>query len=357
MISLPLPASWLTKKALLRASGFTAVVAAFLVFGMGNTPSYVQNGIPVPFIQNDSVLQGKVTFFSKRNNIDVYEVTFKDGEVEETLMPDNIYLVHIPNDPTITASPIDLVMSLAGTFSHDVDYYGYRYSDAAATFERRDIVATRFKDRFPGQFFASAKARASDASHGNALATFEAQNDVVFRPTDNATGGVRIDPAGSLYVIIANEPNGIDMNPRSLMVCGDGVVTGSEECDDRNTENSDECTNQCTHGLPIPFGSGSTATGATQTDVPLDPGVDESGSRCSGTPIVCTSFNAYVKELADTNNNDVVSDNEALMLTLNVAEAPDQPYSTVNQYDMDQDGDTDNTDVGIILTELDILAP
>ena len=261
MISSPLPATWLSKKVLLGASGFTAVVAAFLVFGAGNTPSFVSNGIPVPFIQQGSLLPGKVTFLTKRNNIDVYDVTFKNSEVKETLMPDRIYLVHIPNDVSITASPIDLAMSLAGTFSHDVDYYGYRYSDAAATFERRDIAATRFKDRFPGQFFASAKARAADAAHGNALANFETQNGVIFRRTDNVTGGVRIDPAGALYIIIANELNGIDMSPRSLVGCGNAVVDGLEQCDDGNVVDTDSCRNDCTVGIPLPFGSGSTNNG------------------------------------------------------------------------------------------------
>ncbi len=260
----------MTKKVLLGAAATVAMVTAFMVLGIGKTPSYVKNGIPVPFLDQGTTLQGSVTFLTKRNNIDVYDVTFKNGEVKETLTQDKIYLIHIPNETSIIDSPIDLAMTLTGTHSHDVDYYGYRYSDAAATVERRDIAAVKFKDRFPAQFFASAKARAADPLHNNALAAFETANDIVFLPTGNVTGGVRIDPAGALYVIIANESAGIDMNPRSLLACGNGAIDGSEQCDDGNRIDADECTNLCLHGFPIPFGSGSTATGAMQTDVSIN---------------------------------------------------------------------------------------
>ena len=232
-----------------------------MMLGIGNTPSFVKNGIPIPFIEGEAAIQGRVTLLTKRNNIDVYDVTFTNNEVKETLTQDKIYLIHIPNQTTITDSPIDLAMFLPGTESHAVDYYGYRYSDAAATFERRDIVATRFKDRFPGQFFASAKARVTDAAHGNALAQFEADNGVVFRRTDNVPGAVRIDPAGALYVVIANEATGIDLSPRTLIGCGNAVINAPEQCDDGNTVDTDSCRNDCTVGTPLPFGSGSTTNG------------------------------------------------------------------------------------------------
>jgi hypothetical protein len=62
-----------------------------------------------------------------------------------------------------------------------------------------------------------------------------------------------------------------------------------------------------------------------------------------------------VKALADTLPQDGnVSENEALLLTLDVADLPANPDP---KYDINGDGVVNNTDVGIILTELDILVP
>ena len=72
---------------------------------------------------------------------------------------------------------------------------------------------------------------------------------------------------------------------------------------------------------------------------------------------MCVSYLSYVLNLADTNRNGVVSETEALILTLDVADAANQPFNTVSQFDIDADGDVDNVDVAAILGQLDILAP
>lgn len=105
---------------------------------------------------------------------------------------------------------------------------------------------------------------------------------------------------------------------------------GTETCDDSNTANADGCSSAC---------------------------AIESNFRCTGTPSVCQSYLDFVKALADTNQDGTVSDNEALILLFNVADAPGQSFGSVSQYDIDADGDVDNADVALILTQLDILAP
>jgi len=107
-------------------------------------------------------------------------------------------------------------------------------------------------------------------------------------------------------------------------------LESGETCDDGNTAAVDGCSDVC---------------------------VTESGYQCTGLPSVCRSYVDIVLELADTNQNGTVSENEALILTFNIIEAPDLPYAQVSQYDMDLDGDVDEDDVMIIVAALDILAP
>lgn len=257
-------APWLGKKLLI---GVAALSAAFVLLTIVRStterPTLADRTIPVPFLSNaGSSLKGSLTFFGKRNGIDVYEVKFNNGEPFEHLAPDRIYLVHVPNSSSVSNVPFDLALTLSGTGGHLVDYYGYRYTDAAATMERRDINALRFKDRFPGQFFASKTARNNDALHGNAIAAFESANQITFLPSDGSPNGVRLDPAGSLYVIVVNSPGGADLAIRNLTGCGNGILEGAEQCDDGNTEDEDTCRNACTIGFPIPFDNGPNGTGA-----------------------------------------------------------------------------------------------
>src|SRR3989338_4029762 len=253
--------------ALLGLSVLLVSIVVLTVFFRKTPSELIYNEIPIPFVSANGTdyLTGNVSYFGKRNGIDVYEVTFNAGEANERMYPDRIYLVHIPNSPEMRDVPLDVAMEpIAG--GSDMDYYGYRYSDTAATIERRDINALRFKDRFPAQFFASDSARRNDINMNKALAAFEQANDVLFLRTDNTAGAVRLDPAGALYVFVVNEVDGAILEPREDPTntwCGDGIVQpATEECDDGNTDAGPACHNDCTVGFPIPFGGTGSSAGA-----------------------------------------------------------------------------------------------
>lgn len=248
----PRPLPWVSQRALIGLSSLTVIVLGFFAVQAGTPSPVLKDGIPIPFASH-SALQGAVTLLDRRNGIDVYTVTFTGGEASAVFQQNKIYLVHIPNHESIVNAPLDHVIKEMTTQGHSVNFFGYRYSDASASSERRDISALRFKDRFPGQFFASAKARAQDALHGSTLTAFETANKVAFVPTDASATSARLDKSGSLYVFVVNEKDGALLSPRDAGVCGNGVPEGTEECDDGNQNDADLCTNACTKGIPVPF--------------------------------------------------------------------------------------------------------
>ena len=195
--------------ALIAAVGAVSLVAAILVIGTLGPSS----GIPVPFATKGSTLAGSVTFSETRNTLDIYDVRLTNGEISEHLLPDRVYIVHIPADSTIQNLSLDAALTASGGV-HAVDYFGYRYSTATATAEIQHVSDASFAARFPAQFFASAIARAQDAAHGGMLAAFEAAKNVTFRPTDGTDPLITIDPAGALYVLIINDANGADLMVR-----------------------------------------------------------------------------------------------------------------------------------------------
>lgn len=406
---------WMKSSALVGVAVVTGVLVTFIAL-QNKTPGS-SRGIPIPFLTRGSTLAGSVTADGKRNNLDLFQVNFDHGETHEHLLPDRVYLVHVPASVTISAVPLDPSMSLSDG-SHSVDYFGYRYSDSSATQEILHASGATFATRFPAQFFASQKARLSDGVHGNALAHFETLNAVTFRPTDGSdtSGKIRIDPVGALYVLIVNEASGADLTVRGIQLCGNGIMESPEQCDDGNSVETDACTTQCKIRLPIPFESGSmirsSVSSSSSSGASCDPmacidcgmaggtcqqaqngcnvcvipvsvcgngilnqgetcddanttAADgcssacsiESNFSCSGAPSVCQSYTDVVKALADTNHNGTVSDNEALSLTLTVIDAPDKPFADVHQYDINGDGVIDSVDISIILNELDTLAP
>ncbi len=259
----------------------------------------MKDGIPLPFGNASNSLQGAITNVGSRNGIDVLDVTFNNGETSELLQPDKIYLVHVPNRIGIANVPLDLAMTIPGTVNHNVDYYGYRYSDASASSERSNINALLFKDRFPAQFFASSGALASDITHGGALAAFAQDNGITFRRTENVTGGVRIDPLGSLYLIIVNQPEGARITLTGVTGCGNGTVEGTEACDDGNSLEGDSCSNLCTVTIPIPIpigpssgSSSSSSSGSGSSSSASGSTVSSSESSSSLSSSVSSSFTA-----------------------------------------------------------------
>jgi cysteine-rich repeat protein len=283
--------------------------------------SLTKNGIPLPFGVEGSRLTGAVTFFEKRNNIDIYEVTFTAGETHETFQENKIYLVHTPAG--ITASAMDNAFVLVNG-GRAVNYFGYKYMDATAGVERAHINDTLFKDRFPGQFFASAKSRVEDVTHGNTIATFTTANGVTFLPSDASANGVQVAPS-ALYVFVVNEHSGANFYPGTVPavcgnsfregteqcddgnqiptdackndctgnagLCGNGTKEGAEECDDGNMNTNDVCKNDCTAGLPIPFdaahGAATQSSQAVSSSVELSAAVAVCGNGTEEAPEQC----------------------------------------------------------------------
>lgn len=147
--------------------------------------------------------------------------------------------------------------------------------------------------------------------------------------------------------------------------CGDSFRQSStgEECDDGNTVNTDSCTQTCRNpacGDGFKQGTEQCDDGDTDsTDGCSAVCVQESGFTCTGdAPSLCLTYNQIVKKLADIDPvNAVVSQREALILTIDMIFAPGQPYATVSRFDINGDGVVNQVDRDIVSTELSILAP
>lgn len=194
---------------------------------------------PIPPFEETkkSSFLGTVTDIGQRNNITISKVTFPVDTDLETLSQNIIYLVETPS--RVEAMPLDFV------FSTSVDFYGYKYTSAAATTEIANRASAAFTDRFPGTFFASQRARDMDSSHDNALATFESSHTIAFGTTDTGGSAIRLEP-NALYVIVMNENTSKTMNIAPSPVCGDGWKVSAEGCDDGGTENGNGCSTGCT---------------------------------------------------------------------------------------------------------------
>jgi cysteine-rich repeat protein len=276
----------------------TAVAIAGVVFvvTMISQPVAPKVGdIPLPFGSSNAALQGAVAPMGQRGGIDVFEVTFSAADTSELLQEDRIYLVRVPNTADVVNVPINLAMTRRenGGDVYDVNFYGYRYGDYFATLERRDIHAPEFKDRFPGQFFASAKAKAADVDHGNALENFATDNGITFLPVSSEQGSVRLQP-NSLYVFIVNEPEGARLRIRGIQGCGNGVVEGAEQCDDGNSDSLDACTNTCNIGVPLPFGGSSSGNSSSIPPLPFGGSSSAGGVASSLASSVSVSSSASI---------------------------------------------------------------
>lgn len=164
------------------------------------------NDIPLPFgfDNSSSPLTGAISEIGKKSGISVKKVTFPNGTDSETLIEDSLYLVVVPDDQTITETTLDDALTVAGV--HSVNYFGYKYSSATAAAEKANKTAPILTERFPGQFFASAKARAEDVQNGGSILAFESTNGITMAATDTATGALL--SRNSLYFFIVNEASG-----------------------------------------------------------------------------------------------------------------------------------------------------
>jgi|GEM_PF-4553896 len=238
---------------------FLAIVfsaGAFVLFvGRQNRSG---NDIPIPFMEGGAIdLRGQLTTIGRRQTTDVIRVTFPAGTDAETLQQDRIYLVSVPDDPDVPNIPLDQAMALSG--GGTVDYFGYKYLSADAAVEKQNRDDPSFLVRFPGQFFASAKARTGISS--GTIAAFEQRTGITMHSTD--TGGVMLE-GNALYLIVVNEAQSVTITVRQApasSVCGNGAIETGETCDDSNAASGDGCSDIC---------------------------AVESGWNCTGAPSVCT---------------------------------------------------------------------
>lgn len=265
-----------------------AIIASAFFAMSGGPRTVVHNGVPVPFVAQGTQVAGNITSLGKRNGIDVFDVTFKNGEEFESMQMDKIYIVHVPRG-TGTPVPLDTVLTGSSGTERNLNFYGYRYSDDNASSEKRDINALKFKDRFPGQFFASEKARDEDAAHGSILAAFAQANTITFLKTDGSDGSALLDPTGSLYVFIVNEMNGARIYVPKNPVCANGVLEAGEECDDGDTDDMNSCSNACKTNIPLPFGA-VCGNGVTESGEFCDDSNTASADGCSSTCAIESGF-------------------------------------------------------------------
>jgi len=252
------PAPWLTKRSTAVAGTVTLAIAVAVVVSVLQQPRYEQAfaGVPLPFFSNiGSDFAGDINFYDRRNGIDIYEVTFLQGETSEIFENNAVYLARIPaNNASVRNVPMDEVFrTLSG--GEDVDYFGYRYVTSNAIYEVTARHDPDFADRFPGWFFASAEAWAMDPQRGDMIAEFQASHGITFLATDGSVPAVSI-AEDSLYVFVVNQPGGARFTPMQSPLCGNGNLDAGEDCDDGNQNDADVCSNGCYYNVPIPFGSG-----------------------------------------------------------------------------------------------------
>ncbi len=162
-----------------------------------------------------SSLAGNLTKIGHRS-ADVYRVTFPSGVDNEQVTEDKIYLVSVPNEAGIDPIPFDEALKMTAGGSHSVNYFGYKYTSADAAIEKAHKNDPAFADRFPGMFFASAKAKAEDATlGGGAIAAFEATHGAM---RQTATPADMLFERNSLYFLIVNETGNVTITVRLLQI-------------------------------------------------------------------------------------------------------------------------------------------
>ncbi len=289
-------------KALSRSTVVAVAVLVAVILGgvtllrIFRTPDL--RSVPIPFAAQDgSGLAGSLVKIGTRNSIDIFLVEYPNGTDVERLFPDRINLVSVPNDSAITPVSMDAALTMVGLTG--VNYFGYEYTTANASAEIAHQNDPVFKDRFPGQFFASAKARSVD---GATLTSFETANNVVFTKTDSTAGAAQLKK-NTLYVIIVNEPSGANLRVR--FGCGDGAKVAPEQCDDGDKNSEDGCSATCQveTGFSCTGDSFSICTanpacgdGTRDTGEACDDANTEADDGCSATCTVETGFTCNTHE-------------------------------------------------------------
>ncbi len=239
---------------------------------------------PSPFddAEMTSVLQGSVTRIGVKSGYPVDAITYEAGEVSEGLAVDVIYFVLTPSSGISSNAP------LKAAITQGKRVFGYKYTQGAATeIAMRNVQGATFAQRFPGQFFTSEEQRADDTY----IMDFEAANGVTFLPLSSVTL-----TTNARYLVIANDA-GTSFQVKNLMWCSNGIIEGTESCDDGNLANNDGCSNVC---------------------------AIEAGYSCSGQPSMCSQDAVCGNGILETGEecddgnrvNDDFCDNSCRLLSM-----------------------------------------
>lgn len=240
-----------------------AALAALLLFGTARqdqpVPSSVDDVPPLPFgAESAPSLAGALADLGRKGGRPVVRVTFPQGTDSETLQSGIVYLVTIPDDPSVATVALDEAITLNG--QRGVNYFGYKYVSRDAASERAAKIRADggeplgFGQLFPGRFFASSGARNQDQQYGRVIGGFETRSGLIMA----SPLGVTLE-RNTMYVLVINSPGNVVFRlPR--VVCGDGARGQGERCDDGNTDAGDGCSAVCSI---------------------------EAGYGCTGTPSVC----------------------------------------------------------------------
>ena len=205
----------------------------------GSTPA----DIPLPFASETS-LGASVLLLNRHGRLPVVKVELPEGEEQQQLLQDRIYLVATPRTPAFASIPLDFALRRF-LDSKKVAFFGYKYKSFDGQEEKDNRHALAFTDRFPGTFFASGRERQVDAISGSSLVKFERERSIRFLPADYKIGSVRFEN-NALYALIINEDgSGAYLSRNPPAVCGDGWKMDPEKCDDGNTLSGDGCSGSC----------------------------------------------------------------------------------------------------------------
>ncbi len=233
-------------------------------FSHHSKPSFAES-IPLPFLSRQSALAGSVTQIgTMESGIPIKKIRFDDA-ADETLVTNTVYLVITPEASLVNDVSLDAAFRFAGASqAAPVNFFGYKYSDVNASQERSNLQNLVFAQRFPGQFFASAKSRLDGF-----IESFETQNGILFQSATT----LHLAP-DSLYIFIVNEPGALLLRGKKIAfsastsnssspsasfssfeaasssadsqspanICGNSLLEPEEECDGLSL---DHCTSDC----------------------------------------------------------------------------------------------------------------
>lgn len=200
--------------------------------------------LPVPFgtiNSSSSPLGASLVDIGMKGDKRIAVVQFDDQEVSEPIAQDALSIVLTPRSGSSNASGFSTGAPMNLVLHHNKKLIGYRYTSLDAAAERAAAVLAdsgqpmTFSELFPGDFFASFQ----ELQSGTTASPFAALHGITFHSLQN----ISLD-LDARYVLVALD-DGILFRARELQWCGDGVISGTEACDDHNNANNDGCDGIC----------------------------------------------------------------------------------------------------------------